>query len=746
MKENDKILYDKAVSWGANAEEHNVIAIFDYNLSINKPTGTLEGIILVTKDSLFQYENGFMVNELPLAQIKEFHLIQGVGCVFAEYEDLNGEHKMLCRADYKFDARIGANLKMLNHYFTYGELALGKNNYKIKVCPKCGRPLRGSASCPRCADKRKLLRKLWEIAKPYKVFLIISIILYFAVSGIQLISPLLNKILVDDYIKSDSNVEFISYMLVILAILSTTVLKSVVSAVRGWFLIISGNKIIVRLRQMVFDKIQSLSISRISQRTAGELMHRVTSDTAIIRNFITNQLPGVIEQALVFVVACVALFLYDWKLAFFIILPAPFVVLSFRLFWNSMHRRFGKRWKRESDSSATLHDIFSGIRVVKSYGTEKHEAERYRDATAAERDAQIDVDVCWSVIFPFLEFFMGVGEFILLYYVGNKILGNEMTLGEMTMFSSYVSLIYGPLRSFASLPRQIMRTSTSASKVFEIIEEPEDIADAMESQEIKIRGEIELKNVSFGYNESTEVLKNIDLKIRPGDFIGIVGHSGAGKSTLINLIMRMYNVDEGEILIDGVNIKSISQDSLRSQMGIVLQETFLFSGSVYQNIAYAKQNATREEVIEAAKIAGAHKFIMSLPDGYNTKVGERGNTLSGGEKQRIAIARALLHDPKILILDEATASLDTETEKQIQEAIQNLAAQRTTIAIAHRLSTLRNATKLIVLDHGRLVEIGTHDELMEKKGIYYNLVMAQRVMSKMQNNDEELTEQEESKA
>ncbi|MCQ2432793.1 MAG: ATP-binding cassette domain-containing protein, partial [Clostridia bacterium] len=248
---------------------------------------------------------------------------------------------------------------------------------------------------------------------------------------------------------------------------------------------------------------------------------------------------------------------------------------------------------------------------------------------------------------------------------------------------------------------------------------------------MKIRGDITFDNVHFGYDDATEVLKGINLEVKEGEFIGIVGKSGAGKSTLINLVMRMYDVEDGCIRIDGTDIRDISQESLRSQIGVVLQETFLFSGSIYDNIAYAKPGATRDEIITASKIAGAHEFIMKLPDAYNTKVGEKGHTLSGGERQRISIARALLHNPRILILDEATASLDTETEKQIQDALQKLSKNRTTLAIAHRLSTLRNATRLIVIDKGKIAEVGTHEELIRMKGIYFNLVMAQRQMSKM---------------
>jgi ATP-binding cassette subfamily B protein len=280
-------------------------------------------------------------------------------------------------------------------------------------------------------------------------------------------------------------------------------------------------------------------------------------------------------------------------------------------------------------------------------------------------------------------------------------------------------------------PRHFSHMMTSVTRVFEIMDETVDITDGDKSTLTNLQGHIKLEHVSFGYEDSKEVLRDNNLEIKPGEFVGLVGKSGVGKSTLINLIMRMYDVDEGSVLIDGVDIRDIPQELLRAQMGVVLQENFLFTGSVWQNLTYAKPDATREEVIQAAKSAGAHDFIIRLPDGYNTYVGEKGHTLSGGERQRISIARALLHNPKILILDEATASLDTETEKLIQDALQMLSSGRTTIAIAHRLSTLRNATRLVVFDRGQIAEVGSHDELMEKQGIYYGLVMAQREMTNM---------------
>lgn len=420
----------------------------------------------------------------------------------------------------------------------------------------------------------------------------------------------------------------------------------------------------------------------------------------------------------------------DPLMTFLAILPCPVVMLMYAGINRFMHRIYRRQWFVGSHANTIMHDIFGGIRVVKVFGMEKTEADKYGATVLKERNVREQNETLWNFIIPATNLLMELGEFVILYYVGTKILNKQMTLGELTQMTSYIMLIYGPLRYFSRLPRKLVRTGTSVAKVFEIIDEENDVADAESARNMDIDGTVEFKNVCFGYNSHETVLQNISFTAGKGEMIGIVGHSGAGKSTLINLIMRLYDANSGEILIDGVNIRDISQESLRSQTGVVLQETFLFSGTVYDNIAYAKPSASRDEVIRAAKLSGAHKFIIKLPDAYNTVVGERGNTLSGGERQRIAIARAILCNPKILILDEATSALDTKTEKLIQDALAQLIKNRTTFAIAHRLSTLRNATRLIVLDKGEIAEVGTHDELVRKKGIYYGLVMAQRQMAK----------------
>jgi ATP-binding cassette subfamily B protein len=710
-----------------------ILCSLEYNLHPTEPRGQAFGRVCLTKDGLYVTSGDKVERKIELCEIDEIITDMGVGCVFCSYKNKSGDINLLCRCTLENSKSVIRAARRMNHYLEDGKIPANLTDYATK-CPKCGRPYKsGSRICVHCADRRKLWTRTWRLFAPYKLLLFSAIFMFFVVSAINLYLPVVNRIAVDNYIQAPAGtkIDLTGFTVVILSMLLLQIAVRGVSMLRSHLLIAASNKLIVDLRNRLFDKIQRLSIARISERTAGDLMNRVTSDTSAVENFLINYLPSVIEQLAVFLAVGLYLFVYDARLFLLILLPTPFVVMSFNLFWKFMRVLFRKRWFSSARANSVLHDIFSGIRVVKAFGTEHRESERYREATDAERKMQEKTDCIWSVLMPILRYFICFGEFIILFYVGNKILGGEMTLGQMTQFSSYTGMIYGPLRMIAQIPRHFMRFSTSSAKVFEILDEPEDVADSKNPVDLKIKGDIDINNVSFGYDSGSEVLHKVDVHIKAGEFIGIVGASGAGKSTLINLIMRLYDVEDGSITVDGVDLRDISGESLRSQMGVVLQETFLFSGTVYQNIAYAKAGATRDEVIAVSKLSGCHEFITKMPDGYNTKVGERGSTLSGGERQRIAIARALLHNPKILILDEATASLDTETEKQIQDALARLSAERTTIAIAHRLSTLRNATRLVVLDKGRVAEVGTHDELIEKRGIYYSLVMAQREMSNM---------------
>jgi len=376
-----------------------------------------------------------------------------------------------------------------------------------------------------------------------------------------------------------------------------------------------------------------------------------------------------------------------------------------------------------------VNDTLKGVRVVKAFGKESLEVKRFSGRNTDLLRVDIGLGKLQSTMFPFLGYIMTIGSFIVWGFGGWDVASGKIPFGVLITFINYIGLLCGPLESMTRIIDWWSGCMSSAQRIFEVIDAVPDVTDIPNPVRMpNIKGDISFRSVSFSYEPNKPVLHDINIEIEAGKMLGIVGHSGAGKTTIANLINRLYDVDSGEITIDGVNVRNIALKDLRANIGVVSQETYLFMGTIAEDIAYAKPGATMEEIITAAKAAHAHDFIMKLPDGYDTVIGKGGRDLSGGERQRIAIARAILHNPRILILDEATASLDTESEQLIQEALARLVRDRTTFAIAHRLSTLRNANRLMVIDKGKQVEMGTHDELLRKKGIYYNLVMAQRQM------------------
>jgi ATP-binding cassette subfamily B protein len=379
-----------------------------------------------------------------------------------------------------------------------------------------------------------------------------------------------------------------------------------------------------------------------------------------------------------------------------------------------------------------VNDSLSGIRVIKSFGQEDEEIKKFDQRSGLYRDSGIDLAKKWAVYHPIFHFFILLGSVLVWYIGGHLVVDGSMTLGSVVAYSGYLMMFYRPISVLTRMVQWITNSLIAAERVFDVIDTEADIQDAPEAQAMpSLEGRIEFQNVTFGYNRFKPVIKEMNFTIQPNEIVGLVGKSGAGKSTIINLFCRLYDVNRGTILIDGVDVRQIRYADLRRQIGVVLQETFLFNGTIFENIAYARPEATREEVIAAAITANAHEFIMRKSDGYDTEVGERGNSLSGGEKQRISIARAVLRNPRILILDEATSSVDAETEKKIQAALEKLMQGRTTITIAHRLSTLRNCHRLFVVDEGKLVEEGTHAELLERKGHFAKLVDIQQELSRI---------------
>jgi ATP-binding cassette subfamily B protein len=485
-----------------------------------------------------------------------------------------------------------------------------------------------------------------------------------------------------------------------------------------------------RLRTMAYEKLQNHSMTTFAKRTPGDLIRRIMEDTQTITEFVTDLGRWAIEVAVMFTTVLIILLVTNWQLTLLLFIPVPFVIIFLLNFWKTIHARYERQWRKNSKSSSILHDIIKGIRTVKAFGNEEVEIRKFANVNRELAEISADNEALWAKLFPLLQFFTGIGEFMILFFGGRMVLNGEITFGVLMQFTMYIGFIYGPLRWLVSFPRWLANATTSMVKVFEVLDEESEIV-SEKNISIPIAGEVKFEGVTFGYKSYEPVLKGIDLTIKPGEMIGLVGKSGVGKSTLINLAMRLYDPNIGRISINGTDIRDISPEYLHENIGVVFQDSFLFAGSFYENLIYAKPDASYEEVIAAAKAANAHDFIVQTPDGYNTLIGEGGQSISGGERQRLSIARAIIKNPDILILDEATSSLDVETESAIQESLNSLTEGRTTIAIAHRLSTLRNADRLVVLDEGAVAEVGTHVELLKKKGIYYKLVMAQRQSSKL---------------
>jgi len=728
MKRSETLL-EKLRKSGVTPPE-DILIVFSFNLKNDNRFKSVGGVGIVTGEKLYIYENGEETDSLPIEDIEELTMTNLVGAYRVSAKLKDGDIRHIFCGDMRTHNEASRAVGYINGIIRDPEGAVPTEI--VAVCPKCGKTLKREGEvCMRCTSKVKSVRRLWGLTKGVRKYILIGMILFFAMTGLNIFAPMVQKYFVDEMIGAEVPPALTAFVGVLLGMIGIALVSHFISMARSYFMTIAGTEVVVKLRQLVFEKIHALSLSGVTKRPTGELIGRVTGDSMVIQRFLVNDLSMMLEQIILLLCISVIVIAYDWRLALLVVIPMPFVGLFYRLFWTFMRRMWHKQWVFERRSSTILYDTYQGIRVVKSFGMENREIDRYNEAVDDQGSVSIKNERLFAVINPILTVVAGVGEFFLLYYVGGQILDGKMTFGDMAQFSTYVGMMYGPLRWMVMIPRRLVHALTSVVKVFEIIDEDTDVPESENPVDQPIVGHVKFNDVSFGYLDGQTVVRHVNFEVKPGEMIGIVGKSGAGKSTLINLVMRLYDANSGSITLDGVNLRDISEEHLRSEMGVVLQETFLFSGTIYDNIAYAKPESTRDDVIRAAKAAGAHPFIMKLPDGYNTKVGEKGHTLSGGERQRIAIARALLHDPKILILDEATASLDTETESQLQEALKKLMEGRTTIAIAHRLSTLRNANRLIVIDNGTVAEEGSHNELMEKEGIYYNLVMAQRSMNKL---------------
>ena len=640
---------------------------------------------------------------------------------------------------------------------------LDGTNVKKRRCETCGQVIpHWMGVCPACLDRGKLLFRLLKYSLPHWKLATCSLLLLLTATTIGLTPPLLMSELIDEVlapaagraapavphprteIRSQPPRERAAPVrpagsgsretlaILVLLLLLVNISRNGLNAFRSYLMALLGQKITLNLRHEVYRHLHHLSLSFYNERETGRIMASITQDVSRLQDFISDGLQEVIRDIATLIIICIILFSRNAGLAALVLLPTPLLVFATIHFGERLHHVYHGLWRRWAGLSALLADVIPGVRVVKAFAQEKREVSRFEGTSQDLLSGEIRAARIRSVFTPIMTFLTSLGTLIIWWVGGNKVLGGSLTLGDFVAFTAYMWQFYGPVESLCRLNHRFQRAATSAERVFEVLDTQTDVTDKPNAIPMpRIQGRMAFSNVTFAYEPGKPVLKDLNFTVQPGEMIGLAGHSGAGKSTLINLICRFYDVQEGSVLIDGHDIRDVGLKSLREQIGVVLQDPFLFNGTVAENIAYGKPEASMDEIVAAASAANAHDFILNFPEGYDTPVGERGVRVSGGERQRLSIARAILRNPRILILDEATASVDTQTEAQIQEALERLIKGRTTFAIAHRLSTLKNADRLLILDKGELAEIGTHDELIARHGIYAKLCRMQTEMSKI---------------
>jgi len=660
-----------------------------------------------------------------------------------EFVDLSKKRENFIRFSYKVASLYDAAARYLEN------VAGGKNpeeemkaveaafEKQFSVCPKCGRTLiRPGAPCLNCQSKGQIVKKLVAYVLPQKWMLLFCLLLSVVTTAVSLVPPYMTKTLVDDVLPGGKR----DMLLVCVGVLLGTYLVQYgIGAVRSYLLRVSGDKIVAELRNDVYRKAQHLPMRFYDRTSTGSVINRISGDTSTIQAFMLRITQEVVVQFFLLIGIIVIMFVLNWKLTLLSLIPVPFVVIGARIFGKKIAPFYRRIWRRWSAVSSILTDTIPGVRVIKAFANEKRSVDTFCDYNGEWLKTDISASRITTLFPNIVGFVISCGSLLIWGVGGNQVINNPeiLSAGLLVSFISYTSMFYGPVNFFANLNDSYQNALNSAERLLDILDaEPE--ADFGKGNHPKhLKGKIEFKNVSFSFDRSKKTLSNVNLTIEPGDIVGIVGTTGAGKSTLINLLMRYYDHYDGEILMDGINIKEIDLEFYRSEIGYVQQEPMMFHDSIFNNIAYGCENVHVEQVIHAADVANAHGFIARLPDGYDTLLGERGTGLSGGERQRLSIARAVLRNPSILFLDEATASVDSETESLIQDAIDNLIRGRTTLMIAHRLSTLRKANKIIVVDKGEILEMGTPEELMEKKGKYYKLVQIQTMSDQIRKSKEE---------
>lgn len=584
----------------------------------------------------------------------------------------------------------------------------------------------------------KELKVLMRFAKPYAWFLVLATISMIAVTAMNLVAPLMirnlistvtEEILTEESFKKVSLLALITIIVYLVRAISQFG-SNYVSHYAAW-------KILENIRQHLYDHIQNLSLRYFQDKQTGDLMSRVINDTRNFEHLLAHAIPTIVVNGIMIIGVSAILFSINVSLTLYTLIPIPILIWIVLKFNKISRVRFKEAQVKIGEVNSILQDNFSGIKEIKAFTHEDYESKRTGKSISEHTTAILKAVRLSNAVHPGIGFVSSIGTVIVIFFGGRLALTGILPLEDLVAFLLYLSSFYQPIMSLGNIYEGLQQALASAERVLEVLAEEPEVKEDPNPIELKeVKGKIEFRNIDFHYVDNIPVLKDISFKVNPGETLAIVGPTGVGKTTITSLILRFFDPISGNILIDDIDIKKVSLSSLRRNISLVSQDVFLFNGTVKENILYGRLDATDEEVIAAAKAANAHDFILELPDGYNTRVGERGVKLSGGQKQRISIARAILKNAPILILDEATSSVDTQTEKQIQDALNKLKENKTTIVIAHRLSTIQDADQIIVMKDGYIIERGTHEELLELNGLYSELCKAQDTLQKHLSDEE----------
>lgn len=568
-----------------------------------------------------------------------------------------------------------------------------------------------------------LYLRILSYIKPYMHRLLFAMVCTIMAAAGNLYIPWIIKDMIDEVL-ADKNGTMLNWIAA--SIIAIFIVRGLFWYGQNYLMSYVGQSVIIDIRAAVFKKLQRLNVSFYDKNKTGTIMSYVTNDVNALQSAMVENTIEMITEGFILIGSVVAMIYLDWRLTLFTVCTFPVVLWFMEFFGKKIRKTGGRIQECTADITSVLQESVASARVIKSFVREDYEVDRFDVENKANFRANMKNAQLMATLTPVVELVAAIGVTMIIWYGGNNVINGTITAGSLVAFLTYAVNISNPIKRLTRVIGNIQKALAAAQRVFMIIDMPEEIAESRDAKQLpEVSGKVEFQNVSFAYNDKGNVITDLSFSVKPGEVIAIVGPSGAGKSTIANLLPRFYDVNKGDIKIDGHSVREVTLDSLREQVGIVPQETMLFNGSVYNNILYGRLDATKEEIEAAAKAANAHDFIMQLTDGYETKLGDRGVNLSGGQRQRIAIARAILKNPRILILDEATSALDTESERVVQEALDRLMVGRTSFVIAHRLSTVKNADKILVLEKGNLVESGTHDELLALDGLYAHLYKIQ---------------------